>query len=112
MATGLPASRVKGLMICHLPTAWIWAIFEEESLYHEGKLEEGPSGTTHSLKETSFHVAYAMNWRVEDATNQHIINGGNDLSPHLLRERDHRLFDSSCDADLVGGRNRRCRSQI
>lgn len=37
------------------PTTWICVIFEEESLYQGGKLEEGLSGITYSLDETSFH---------------------------------------------------------
>jgi len=61
MGNRLQASRVKGLMICHL-TAWIWAIFEEEDLHHGGKYEDCLSGITYSLNETSFHcgVRYGL----------------------------------------------------
>ena len=62
-------------MICHLLTAWIWAIFdsEEESLHHGGKLKGCPSGITHFLNETPFHcgVRYELKGIRRDRSTYH-----------------------------------------
>jgi len=81
-------SRVKGLLICHLPTAWIWAIFKEvrgKTIRYRLLSQRNVLLFWRTLS-TGGYKTRPMNIISPAAT-----------SPHLLRKLDYRLFDSSWD---------------